>query len=78
MEATKLVDEECFEITVDTHGIRDGPRLGRLRVQNKVGSAWSFTILVKLENSNCLLKVSFLLLVSHSLHIFANEVSKAV
>ncbi|EXB51997.1 Protein BREAST CANCER SUSCEPTIBILITY 1-like protein [Morus notabilis] len=35
MEATKLVDEECFEITVDTHGIRDGPRLGRLRVQNK-------------------------------------------
>ncbi|PON71644.1 BRCA1-associated [Parasponia andersonii] len=35
MEAMKLVDEQCFEITVDSHGIRDGPRLGRLRVQNK-------------------------------------------
>lgn len=37
IEAKKLVNEECFEITVDSHGIRDGPRLGRLRVQNKVG-----------------------------------------
>ncbi|KAM6551970.1 hypothetical protein CsatB_001778 [Cannabis sativa] len=35
MEAMKLVDEECFEVTVDSHGIQDGPRLGRLRVQNK-------------------------------------------
>lgn len=30
------VDEERYEINVDIHGIRDGPRLGRLRVLNKV------------------------------------------
>ncbi|XP_062094809.1 protein BREAST CANCER SUSCEPTIBILITY 1 homolog isoform X2 [Humulus lupulus] len=35
MEAMKLVDEECFEINVDSHGIQDGPRLGRIRVQKK-------------------------------------------
>eukprot|EP00256_Glycine_max_P045334 XP_006597513.2 protein BREAST CANCER SUSCEPTIBILITY 1 homolog isoform X1 [Glycine max] len=29
------VDEERYEINVDIHGIRDGPRLGRLRVLNK-------------------------------------------
>ncbi|XP_028187915.1 protein BREAST CANCER SUSCEPTIBILITY 1 homolog isoform X1 [Glycine soja] len=29
------IDEECYEINVDIHGIRDGPRLGRLRVLNK-------------------------------------------
>ena len=42
MEAMKPVDEERFEITVDTHGIRDGPQLGRLRVQNKVNSVLPF------------------------------------
>lgn len=31
------VDEERYEITVDTHGIKDGPRLGRQRLLNKVG-----------------------------------------
>lgn len=36
MEANKLVDEESHEISIDTHGIRDGPRLGRLRLLNKV------------------------------------------
>lgn len=30
------VDEECYEINVDIHGIKDGPRLGRLRALNKV------------------------------------------
>ncbi|KAM2042974.1 hypothetical protein ACFXTH_036469 [Malus domestica] len=34
-EAMKLVDEEPYEIKVDIYGIRDGPRLGRLRLQNK-------------------------------------------
>ncbi|KAL3833680.1 hypothetical protein ACJIZ3_008416 [Penstemon smallii] len=31
MEAGELVDEQPYEIAVDIHGIRDGPRLGRLR-----------------------------------------------
>ncbi|XP_051125585.1 protein BREAST CANCER SUSCEPTIBILITY 1 homolog [Andrographis paniculata] len=35
MAAGELVDEECFEISVDIHGIRDGPKLGRLRHLNK-------------------------------------------
>lgn len=30
------VDEEKFEVSVDNHGIKDGPRLGRLRVVNEV------------------------------------------
>ncbi|CAN6689452.1 unnamed protein product [Malus baccata var. baccata] len=34
-EAMKLVDEEPYEINVDIYGIRDGPRIGRLRLQNK-------------------------------------------
>ncbi|RXH82830.1 hypothetical protein DVH24_003328 [Malus domestica] len=34
----KLVDEEPYEINVDIYGIRDGPRLGRLRLQNKLES----------------------------------------
>lgn len=36
MEAMQLVDEENYEITIDSHGIRGGPRLGRLRLMNKV------------------------------------------
>lgn len=35
MKAVKHVDEEQYEITVDVHGIRDGPRCGRLRLLNK-------------------------------------------
>lgn len=35
LQSTGPVDEEKYEISVDIHGIRDGPRLGRLRVQNK-------------------------------------------
>ncbi|PPD92176.1 hypothetical protein GOBAR_DD10896 [Gossypium barbadense] len=35
IKAMKLVDELKYEITIDVHGIRDGPRLGRLRLQNK-------------------------------------------
>ncbi|KAA3466674.1 protein BREAST CANCER SUSCEPTIBILITY 1-like protein [Gossypium australe] len=35
IKAMKLVDELQYEITIDVHGIRDGPRLGRLRLQNK-------------------------------------------
>ncbi|CAB4276528.1 unnamed protein product [Prunus armeniaca] len=35
IEAMKLVNEEPYEINFDIYGIRDGPRLGRLRLQNK-------------------------------------------
>ncbi|KAI9198398.1 hypothetical protein LWI28_015154 [Acer negundo] len=35
MKAKKPVDEEQYEIVIDTNGIRDGPRLGRLRVLNE-------------------------------------------
>ncbi|GLT97125.1 hypothetical protein SLE2022_147070 [Rubroshorea leprosula] len=35
MKAMEPVDEEKYEIAVDIHGIRDGPRLGRLRLLNK-------------------------------------------
>uniref|UniRef100_A0A7N0U2N0 BRCT domain-containing protein n=1 Tax=Kalanchoe fedtschenkoi TaxID=63787 RepID=A0A7N0U2N0_KALFE len=35
IDAKRLVDEEKYEITVDIHGIKDGPRLGRVRVLNK-------------------------------------------
>jgi BRCA1-associated RING domain protein 1 len=37
MKVMQLVDEEPYEITVDIHGIRDGPQLGRLRLLNQVG-----------------------------------------
>lgn len=36
MKVMELVDEKPYEITVDVHGIREGPRLGRLRFLNKV------------------------------------------
>ncbi|KAB1222787.1 hypothetical protein CJ030_MR2G022278 [Morella rubra] len=35
MKVMELVDEKPYEITVDVHGIREGPRLGRLRFLNK-------------------------------------------
>ncbi|ESW19932.1 hypothetical protein PHAVU_006G167200 [Phaseolus vulgaris] len=35
MKEMNPVGEERYEINVDVHGIRDGPRLGRLRVLNK-------------------------------------------
>ncbi|KAK7303081.1 hypothetical protein RJT34_13980 [Clitoria ternatea] len=35
MKEVNPVDEEPYEISVDIHGIRDGPRFGRLRVLNK-------------------------------------------
>ncbi|KAK6150115.1 hypothetical protein DH2020_017640 [Rehmannia glutinosa] len=35
MGAGELVDEQHYEISFDIHGIRDGPRLGRLRLLNK-------------------------------------------
>ncbi|KAA8514872.1 hypothetical protein F0562_018051 [Nyssa sinensis] len=35
MKAMEPVDEERYEVNVDIHGIRDGPRLGRLRLLNK-------------------------------------------
>ncbi|KAK6150097.1 hypothetical protein DH2020_017622 [Rehmannia glutinosa] len=35
MGAGELVDEQHYEISIDIHGIRDGPRLGRLRLLNK-------------------------------------------
>lgn len=36
VKETAPVDEEPYEINVDIHGIKDGPRLGRLRAMNKV------------------------------------------
>lgn len=36
MKAKEPVAEEQYEIGVDIHGIRDGPRLGRLRRLNEV------------------------------------------
>lgn len=44
MQAMEPVDEERYEITVDIHGIQDGPRLGRLRVLSKVGFPMFLTI----------------------------------
>ncbi|KAE8688021.1 hypothetical protein F3Y22_tig00111005pilonHSYRG00168 [Hibiscus syriacus] len=35
IKAMKPVDELPYEISIDVHGIRDGPRLGRMRLQNK-------------------------------------------
>ncbi|KAK6917118.1 hypothetical protein RJ641_017869 [Dillenia turbinata] len=35
MKAMEPVDEEQYEIKLDIHGNRDGPRLGRLRILNK-------------------------------------------
>jgi hypothetical protein len=36
MEHTRPVDEVRFEVATDVHGTREGPRLGRQRVINKV------------------------------------------
>lgn len=36
MQAGELFDEQPYEISIDIHGVRDGPRLGRLRFLNKV------------------------------------------
>ncbi|GMI70669.1 hypothetical protein HRI_000736200 [Hibiscus trionum] len=35
IKAMRHVDELPYEINIDVHGMRDGPRLGRLRLQNK-------------------------------------------
>ncbi|KAM4112341.1 hypothetical protein ACJW30_05G133100 [Castanea mollissima] len=35
IKVMQIVDEEPYEITVDIHGIKDGPRLGRLRLLNQ-------------------------------------------
>ncbi|KAJ4754588.1 Protein BREAST CANCER SUSCEPTIBILITY 1-like protein [Rhynchospora pubera] len=35
MDAREPVSEEKFEVIVDVHGIRDGPRLGRLKASKK-------------------------------------------
>ncbi|KAM7258640.1 hypothetical protein ACFE04_014381 [Oxalis oulophora] len=35
MKAGEPVDEEQYEISIDAHGIKGGPKLGRLRIQNK-------------------------------------------
>ena len=36
IQAMEQIKEERFEITLDVHGSRDGPQLGRLRVLNNV------------------------------------------
>ncbi|KAE8663547.1 Protein BREAST CANCER SUSCEPTIBILITY 1-like protein [Hibiscus syriacus] len=38
IKTMKPVDELPYEISIDVHEIRDGPRLGRLRLHNKSGS----------------------------------------
>ncbi|XP_055820143.1 protein BREAST CANCER SUSCEPTIBILITY 1 homolog [Solanum dulcamara] len=35
LEATEFIDEQQYEIKIDTHGIVDGPKLGRLKILNK-------------------------------------------
>ncbi|CAN4076208.1 unnamed protein product [Withania somnifera] len=35
LEAREFIDEQQYEIRIDTHGIVDGPKLGRLRILNK-------------------------------------------
>ncbi|KAK4345236.1 hypothetical protein RND71_035412 [Anisodus tanguticus] len=35
LEATEFVEEQQYEIKIDTHGIVDGPKFGRLRVLDK-------------------------------------------
>lgn len=50
----KHVDESQYEIAIDVHGIKDGPRLGRLRLQNKVSSSssrpFNYYVFETLEN----------------------------
>jgi hypothetical protein len=36
MDAREPVNEEKFEVRVDVNGIKDGPKLGRLRASKKV------------------------------------------
>lgn len=35
MAAMEPVDEQLYEVGLDIHGVKDGPRFGRLRVLNK-------------------------------------------
>lgn len=51
LEATEFIDEQQYEIKIDTHGIMDGPKLGRLRILNKVTSFSRFIINNKLIKS---------------------------
>lgn len=37
-EANHPVDEEPYEVNLDNHGFRDGPRTGRLRASENVSS----------------------------------------
>lgn len=38
MEVKKPVDEQLYEINLDIHGFKGGPKLGRSRLLNKVRS----------------------------------------
>lgn len=51
MKVMELVDEEPYEIAVDIHGIRDGPRLGRLRLLDKVGYSLPSTVKIIIMSS---------------------------
>lgn len=59
MKTMEPVDEQLYEIAVDIHGIRDGPRLGRLRHVNKVIFSsklprdyfWTFELISKETNT---------------------------
>ncbi|KAF3635874.1 putative myosin-13-like isoform X1 [Capsicum annuum] len=45
LDATEFIDEQQYEIKIDTHGIVDGPKLGRLRIlsqQPKLFSGYTF------------------------------------
>ena len=67
IEAGEIADEEQFEISVDIHGIGNGPKLGRLRLLNKV----DLLLLMNLPSSLCLLSKLFTWLMIPTFHDFA-------
>lgn len=46
IKAKDYVGEEKYEIDLDTHGMKDGPRLGRLRIRNKVSATYQLFVLL--------------------------------
>lgn len=57
MEANHPVDEEPYEVDLDNHGCRDGPRTGRLRASTSV----SFSQLnITLKINELIVRCSFL------------------
>lgn len=52
IDAMEHVEEEKYEIAVDVHGMRNGPRLGRLRALNMVIFLTSSPILITLSTTS--------------------------